>query len=199
MHTFIARLWPVFVVAFVAVYASGTSLMLAKTAVMQEDPNLDAIVTGGGTVNVAPGVASFGLNAKRPAGYLPGQAQGRINYDKHFAVAGGRHVNAPVTKMQATTTNTPPNHTGGDATLVGDCTQPNAECANPAGTTIYVLVYVVDSADNGANDTFEISFCTIGTPELPDPNTFPGAVPTGCTPLEGGNLRSGNVQIRPRP
>src|SRR5438128_1386887 len=92
-----------------------------------------ALVTGGGTVLAAPldpnTVASFGLNARRPAGFTGGgAAQGRINYDKH-AMASGRHVNVPVVLMEAVIT---PNGTGGQASLVGDCTAPGAEC--PTGT-----------------------------------------------------------------
>ena len=160
----------------------------------QLDPNTIAIVTGGGTVQADPTtVASFGLNAKRPAGFIQngtGAAQGRINYDKHAQLAG-RHVNVPVTFMNAEIAATQtPNHTGGRAQLVGDCTQPGAEC--PSATPSYqsVLVYVEDNADSGAgSDKFEIFYCTsaasvtVISPTCPlfDTLVF---------------LRTGNIQIR---
>ena len=65
-----------------------------------------AKATGGGTVLVptqSNAVASFGINARRPTGFVPGgapDAQGRINYDRHRGTTG-RHVNVPVVFMQA--------------------------------------------------------------------------------------------------
>src|SRR3954471_14506845 len=58
---------------------SRTQTMLSVDAV--------AKATGGGTVltgGIPNAVASFGLNARRPAGYTGGSgAAGRINYDRH--------------------------------------------------------------------------------------------------------------------
>ncbi len=150
------------------------------------------IATGGGTIALGPIVASFGLNAKRPANFTGGgAATGRINYTKHANVAGGRHVGVPVTFMSIVLTTTPtPNGTGGNAQIVGDCTAPGAECPSNAPGPAFqsVLVYVEDNADSGANsDFFQISYCT-------DPAT---SIPGGCLATDGGPLRSGNIQIRP--
>src|SRR2546426_9091244 len=86
------------------------------------NPDTPGLVTGGGTVKVGvvPNevLASFGINGKRPAGFVPdgtGTAVGRINYDKHAQITG-RHVNVPVTFMQIELSGTPsPNGTGGRA------------------------------------------------------------------------------------
>jgi hypothetical protein len=152
-----------------------------------------AKVTGGGTVLATPTyattIASFGLNARRPQGYISGPAAvGRVNYNRHRN-STGRHVNAPVTQMQAFKG---AGQTGGSATLIADCTPP-AEC--PPGTT-YVLVYVEDNSDSGAgSDVFRIFNCT-GSPILPGP-TFNGITPPAdCTAAEGGTLRTGNIQVR---
>ena len=151
------------------------------------------IATGGGTVEVGPIVASFGLNAKRPANFTGGGAAvGRINYDKHANVLGGHHVNVPVTFMSIILTTTPtPNGTGGSAQIVGDCQAQGAECPSnsPGPAFRSVLVYVEDNADSGAGtDVFQISYCT-------DPAT---AIPVTCPVFEeGGTIRTGNVQIRP--
>lgn len=157
----------------------------------------DAKVTGGGTVTVPAGfgtaVASFGLNAKRPAGFTNGLAQGRINYNKHAQVPD-RHVNVPVSYMQAEISATPtPNGTGGRAVLVGQCGGPASECR--AGDQS-VVVYVEDKADSGGGiDIFRIFFCVIASPDL---TGFDGtAPPPGCVGPEGGTLRTGNIQVRP--
>jgi hypothetical protein len=150
------------------------------------------IATGGGTVDiVSPFIGSFGVNAKRPANFTGvGEAVGRINFDKHGNVLGGRHVNVPVTLMQITISGTPsPNGTGGSANIVGDCQAQGAEC--PSSTPAYKSVYVTvnDVSDSGANqDSFTIFYCT-------DPATsFPVNCPGGP---DGGALRTGNIQIRP--
>jgi hypothetical protein len=153
-----------------------------------------AKVTGGGTVLAKPAypttVASFGVNARRPNGFVSGgAAEGRINYVRHINMAD-RHVNAPVSYMQASPTPQPPNQTGGDALLMADCT--NATC--PSGTT-YVLVYVKDVADSGAGqDVFNIYFCN-GFVQ-PPVGFVPGAMVNSCTGPEGDKLRSGNIQVR---
>jgi hypothetical protein len=156
----------------------------------------DAKVTGGGTVRVdIDTIASFGLNAKRPAAFNPGEATGRINYDKH-SPGGDRHVNVPVSLMEAATNNTPPNGTGGKAWIAGDCIGPlGAQCPTGIGSA---LVYVEDNGDSGGNvDKFEIFYC-FGEPNLPPANQDPTMPPTGCAGPEGGPLlRTGNVQIRP--
>jgi hypothetical protein len=151
------------------------------------------IATGGGTVAVGSIVASFGLNAKRPANFTGGGAAvGRINYTKHANLVGGHHVNVPVTFMSIILTTTPtPNGTGGSAQIVGDCQAQGAECPSNAPGPAFqsVLVYVEDNADSGAGtDVFQISYCT-------DPAT---AIPLTC-PVgpEGQTLRTGNIQIRP--
>lgn len=155
-------------------------------------PNTIAIVTGGGTViavvNAMNVVASFGVNGKRPAGFVQngaGSAQGRINYDEH-AQTPNRHVNVPVTFMNASISATPtPNGTGGEAQLIGDCTAPLAEC--PAGFQS-VLVHVIDNSDSGANsDVFEIFFCAGPASATPTCNPAPEA---------SGTLRTGNIQVR---
>src|SRR5438105_5843895 len=148
---------------------------LRVTSTQSQDTT--AKVTGGGTVLAAPTypttIASFGLNARRPPGFTGGAtAVGRINYDRHRNSVG-RHVNVPVTLMQAFKGT---GQTGGSATLAGDCTAP-AEC--PAGY-LSVLVYVEDNSDSGAgSDVFRIFLCTLG-PALPGP-TFNGVTaPGGC-------------------
>jgi hypothetical protein len=156
-----------------------------------------AIVTGGGTVvvtGVPNVVASFGINGKRPAGFVQngqGLAQGRISYNKHAQVAG-RHVNVPVTFMNVELSATPtPNGTGGKAQLIGDCTAPGAECPSSVPAFQSVLVYVEDNADSGAgNDVFQISFCTGAA------SASPGTA--NCGLAEGGVLRTGNIQVRAR-
>ena len=164
----------------------------------QMSADTDAKATGGGTVTAPVDVvASFGLNAKRLPGFTPGTggpAKGRINYDKHVNLTG-RHVNVPVVFMEAETTNTPPNGTGGKATLVGDCAGPGAECP-PAPNNGSVIVYVEDNGDSGDLDIFRIFFCSLG-PSLPPPSFNGTTPPTGCQPFEGGTLRTGNIQIRP--
>jgi len=167
---------------------------------------IDAVAkaTGGGTVvtNAAPSpnaIASFGLNARRPVGFVPGggssDAQGRVNYDRH-SNSTGRHVNAPVIYMEASPTPMPPNNTGGDALLVANCGAQGAECPTSRNSAI---VYVKDVADSGkGQDQFFIYFCS-DQPQAPDPTTFvPGQPIPGfmCDPAEGGLLRSGNIQVR---
>jgi hypothetical protein len=149
-----------------------------------------AKVTGGGTVLATPmyptSLASFGLNARRPAGFVSGgAAEGRINYDRHRN-STGRHVNVPVLFMTAFISGTPtPNGTGGTATIVGDCDAIGTTCPP---TTHSVVVEVADNSDSGAGtDTFRILFCT----------GFAGLAPTGCSGPEGGTLRTGNIQVRP--
>ena len=146
------------------------------------------IATGGGTVTltgVPPVVASFGINGKRPPGFVGGGgAVGRINYDKHANVAS-RHVNVPVQFMTLElSTNPSPNGMGGRAQLIGNCNTTATEC--PTGISS-VLVYVEDNSDTGQNDLFNISYCT-GAAQL---------APVGCSiPAEGGSLRTGQIQIR---
>jgi hypothetical protein len=151
----------------------------------QISPDTDGRVTGGGTVVVQVNVvASFGINGKRPTGFTGGAAVGRINYDKH-APGTGRHVNVPVVFMSVELSATPStNGTGGKAQLVGDCNAPGSEC--PAGFQS-VLVYVEDNSDTGGGDKFEISYCP-GQASVSSP---------GCVGLEGGTIRTGNIQIRP--
>ena len=165
----------------------------AVRAASTQSQDTTAKVTGGGTVLAAPTypttIASFGLNARRPQGFVAGGAAvGRINYDRHRNSVG-RHVNVPVVLMQAFKGT---GQTGGTATLAGDCTAP-AEC--PAGY-LSVLVYVEDNSDSGAgSDVFRIFLCTLG-PALPGP-TFNGVTaPGGCDGPEGGTLRTGNIQVR---
>jgi hypothetical protein len=158
-----------------------------------QSPDATAKVTGGGTVLAAPTfattIASFGLNARRPSGFISGGAAlGRVNYDRHRNSLG-RHVNAPVTQMQAFDGS---GQTGGSASIIADCTPP-AEC--PSGTS-YVLVYVEDNSDSGAgSDVFKIFNCT-GFAILPDPGFNGTTTPPGCAAAEGGLLRTGNIQVR---
>jgi hypothetical protein len=165
------------------------------------DPNALAKVTGGGTVLAKPmmpaPVASFGLNARRPVDFVGGGgAQGRINYDRHKNMAD-RHVNVPVQFMQAAPAPQPPNQTGGDALIVGNC-EPPADC--PALTSNgdpvqSVIVYVEDRATPGAGqDFFQIYFCS--TPVGPPSGFVPRAPLAGCDGPEGDYLRSGNIQLR---
>jgi hypothetical protein len=155
-----------------------------------------AKVTGGGTVLAAPTypntVATFAVNARRPAGFVSGgQAVGRILYDRHRNTTG-RQVNAPVVLMEALISSTPtPNGTGGNAAMVGDCNAVGATC--PAGDNS-VVVYVEDNSDSGANsDVFKIYFCTGLV--TPPPPTINGSPIPNCDPPEGGTLRSGNIQV----
>jgi hypothetical protein len=148
-----------------------------------------AKVTGGGTVLAQPTypttIASFGLNARRPVNFLgDGVAEGRIMYDRHRN-STGRLVNVKVVLMSGTTNNTPPNGTGGTATIIGDCNLPGSTCPGPGSA----VVYVEDNSDDGSvADKFTITFCT-GAPALP--------TPSGCGGAEGGTLRTGNIQIHP--
>jgi hypothetical protein len=158
------------------------------------DANTIAIATGGGTVQSDPvTIASFGINAKRPAGFVPdgtGAAQGRINYNKHAQVAG-RHVNVPVKYMLAEIASPQTgNQTGGKAQLIGDCQAPGAECPTTTPATKSVVVYVEDNADSGADhDVFRITYCTSTAAEF---LTF--AV---CGPADlDTTIRTGNIQIR---
>jgi len=161
--------------------------------ISSQSPDTTAKVTGGGTVLAAPTytttIASFGLNARRPQGFIGGGAAvGRINYDRHRNSVG-RHVNAPVTQMQAFDGS---GQTGGSASMIADCTPP-AEC--PPGAT-YVLVYVEDNSDSGAgSDVFRIFACT-GFVLLPDPGFTGTPAPSNCDAGEGGILRTGNIQVR---
>jgi hypothetical protein len=159
------------------------------------NPDVLGSATGGGSVTITAVpvniLASFGINGKRPPGFVQngsGAALGRINYDKHAQVAG-RHVNVPVTFMQVELSTTPsPNGTGGKAQLIGDCTQAGVEC--PANTPAFqsVLVYVEDNSDvANTADKFQISFCT----------GVASASPLGCGVAEGGPIRTGQIQIRP--
>jgi len=152
------------------------------------------IATGGGTVEiVSPFVGSFGFNAKRPPNFTtggPGVATGRINFDKHGNVLGGRHVNVPVTLMSINVSQTPtPNGTGGDAQIAGNCEAQGAECPSHTPPFRSVVVNVTDNSDSGAGtDFFQILYCT-------DPGTT--SFPVNCDPnSDGGTLRSGNIQIR---
>src|SRR5688572_32546550 len=163
------------------------------------EPDAIAKVTGGGNVLAVPTypntVASFGLNARRPVGFAGGgSAQGRINYDRHRSTTG-RHVNVPVVLMQALISGTPtPNGTGGKAAIVGDCSL-GSTC--PPGD-LSVVVYTEDNSDSGAgSDVFKIYFCE-SSPVLPPPN-FSGGSLADCDGPEGGNVRSGNVQVRSTP
>jgi hypothetical protein len=165
----------------------------AVRAASTQSQDTTAKVTGGGTVLAWPTypttIASFGLNARRPQGFIGGgTAVGRVSYNRHRNSVG-RHVNAPVTLMQAFKGS---GQTGGSAAIIADCTPP-AEC--PPGTT-YVLVYVEDNSDSGpGSDVFRIFNCS-GTALLPGP-TFNGTTPpTDCSAFEGGTLRTGNIQVR---
>jgi hypothetical protein len=159
------------------------------------NPDVVAIVTGGGTVTVTVPVslvASFGINGKRPTDFVQngtGTAIGRINYSKHAQV-DGRHVNVPVRFMLVElSVNPSPNGTGGRAQLIGDCSATGAECPQTAPATASVLVEVEDNSDMGAtNDVFRISFC------VNPPSANVAAL--GCGAAEGGPIRSGNIQIR---
>ena len=159
-----------------------------------------AKITGGGTVLAAPlypnTVATFGVNARRPADFVSGgAATGRISYDRHRDTTA-RHINVPVVIMQAVITNPQtPNGTGGDAALVGDCTMMGATC--PPGDNS-VIVYLEDNSDSGANsDVFKILFCAITA--APPPAGFAGGPVSGCDAPEGGTLRSGNIQVHATP
>ena len=162
-------------------------------------PDTIGLATGGGTVTVTAVpqniLASFGINGKRPTGFVQngtGTATGRINYDKHAQVTAGRHVNVPVTFMTVELSATPsPNGTGGKAQLVGDCTQANVECPNNTPAFQSVVVYVEDNSDTGANDKFQIQFCT-------DPASA-SVNQASCSLAEGGAIRTGQIQIRPSP
>ncbi|MGH2470972.1 MAG: hypothetical protein ACRDG6_01010 [Candidatus Limnocylindria bacterium] len=196
----------IIVIAVGVALSSGVAqarIDLGHSARASADLSSDTIakVTGGGTVLAAPTfpntVSSFGLNARRPAGFVSGSggaAEGRINYNRHRNTAG-RHVNVPVVLMQATISGTPsPNGTGGSAALVGDCTI-GTTC--PPGD-LSVVVYVEDNADSGAGqDVFKVFFCDIPA-ALPPPG-FNGGPIAGCDGPEGGNIRSGNIQVRGAP
>jgi hypothetical protein len=190
----------IIVIAASAVATSGVAQARVDAgsqgrALPAESQDTVAKATGGGTVLAfgAPDttVASFGFNARRTVGFPGGGlAEGRINYDRHQRASTDRHVNVPVTYMQAETTQPPsPNGTGGTATIAGSCT--GQVCPT---TVVQIIVYVEDNSDSGANsDVFRVFFCqVVQTTPLPDlSNDTPG----GCT-AEGGQLRSGNIQVR---
>jgi hypothetical protein len=160
-------------------------------AVTQLSTETVAKATGGGTVTVLVNVvASFGLNSKRPPDFGGGGiAVGRINYDRHAMTPGGRHVNVPVITMVVEISGN-----GGRAAIVGDCEGAGGQCSNAART---VLVYVEDNAEPGTTDVFRIFFCETG-PFTPDASFDGQTPPVGCTlGVEGGTLRSGNIQVRP--
>jgi hypothetical protein len=167
----------------------------------QQSQDTVAKATGGGTVfaniSIDQTVSSFGVNARRPVGFVSGGlAEGRINYNRHKG-GTGRHVNVPVVLMQAETSDNPgPNGTGGSATIIGDCTVAGATC--PPGD-FSALVYIEDNSDSGANsDIFRIFFCAV-TQALPGPGFDGTEPPSGCVGPDGGLLRSGNIQVRANP
>jgi hypothetical protein len=155
-----------------------------------------AIVTGGGTFYTDPPanqtIASFGLTAKRPAGFTMGQAQGRINFDQHANITGRTHTNVPVAYMQAEIASPQTgNQTGGRAQLYGDCTQTQTECGGAPPGTGTVIVYVEDNSDSGAgSDKIQITYCQ-GTPQQVSQG---GGLCGAAGPLT--TLRTGNIQIR---
>jgi hypothetical protein len=157
-----------------------------------------AIVTGGGTIYADPAettIASFGLTAKRPAGFAPGQggvAQGRINIDQHANLTGRSHLNVPVTFMTAEIASPQTgNQTGGRAQLFGDCTQAQTDCGGAPTGTQTVVVYVEDNADSGANaDKVQITYCRSS------PQVVSGGGGICDTPGLLVTLRTGNIQIR---
>lgn len=173
--------------------AQGRVEPLTQPTATVLDANTVAIATGGGTIQSDPTtIASFGLNAKRPAGFTGGgAAQGRINYDKHAQITGGRHVNVPVTFMTAEIASPQTgNQTGGKAELIGDCQAPGAECpSSPAGIQS-VLVHVEDNSDSGAgSDVFRILYCTTTASQT--------ATAPVCPVIDADvMLRTGNIQIR---
>ena len=109
--------------------AQGRIDPTSTVSVAAQDDDTISKATGGGTVFANPlpdrTVSSFGFNARRPVGYVPGGlglAEGRLNYDRHRGGVG-RHVNAPVVYMQSENDSPPtPNGTGGSATFIADCT-----------------------------------------------------------------------------
>src|SRR6266566_3253889 len=110
--------------------------LMGSNLVSSQSQDTTAKVTGGGTVLAWPTypttIASFGLNARRAPGYTGGPAAvGRVSYDRHRN-STGRHVNAPVTFMQAFKGS---GQTGGSATIAADCTPP-AECDPFEGGTL---------------------------------------------------------------
>jgi hypothetical protein len=163
-----------------------------STSTVNQDTTAKA--TGGGTVLAKPSfpttVGSFGVNARRPEGFSGGgSAEGRINYVRHRNMPG-RHVNVPVVYMEAGVTPQPPNMTGGDALIIGDCA--GATCPPDIAS---VIAYVKDVNDSGAGqDIFHIYFCSV--PPSPPGVFVPGAGITDCTGPEGDTLRSGNIQVR---
>jgi hypothetical protein len=167
--------------------------LIGARAANTQSADTTAKVTGGGTVLAAPTypttIASFGLNARRPQGYMGGGgAVGRIEYNRHRNSVG-RHVKAPVTEMQAFDGS---GQTGGSASIIGDCTAP-AECS--PGTT-FVVIYVEDNSDSGSgSDVYRIYDCT-GFAVLPGPGFNGSSPPPGCDLGEGGFLRTGNIQVR---
>jgi hypothetical protein len=187
----------IIVIAVGVALSSGAAQ--ARIAINDAAPTASALssdviakVTGGGTVVIPTNaVASFGINARRPVGFVPGSgpsAEGRINYSRHKGTSG-RHVNVPVVFMQATSTPQPPNNTGGEALLVGDCEPGTCPTGNSA------IVYVKDVATPGTGqDTFQIYFCD-APPGIPG-IFVPGQPIENCEGPEGGLLRSGNIQIR---
>lgn len=95
---------------FVAITAVLTFALSAGVAQAVESPDTVAKVTGGGTGLAAPTyattIASFGLNARRPVGFVGGgTAEGRISYNRRRN-STGRHFNVPVVPMQAFVTST---------------------------------------------------------------------------------------------
>src|SRR2546428_5417324 len=204
----ITRWRTLFSMAAVMVMAVGAALSSSdaqgRVVQLPQEPTRSALspdsvglVTGGGTVKITAIpidiVASFGINGKRPPGFIQdntGAALGRINYSKHAQV-GGRHVNVPVTFMQVElSTNPSPNGTGGKAQLIGDCTQAGTECPSQPPGIQSVLVYIEDNSDTANTaDVFRIQFCTDVASASPSQIT--------CSAAEGGPIRTGQVQIRP--
>jgi hypothetical protein len=123
--------------AFQPSFSGGGDAFVAKFAEPTPPPAGTAgKVTGGGSINVAGGIGTFGFNAQRDAAAAP--IDGELQYVNH---ASGANVHSVTFTTFAVSGNT--------ASFGGTCTNNGAPCT--------FSVNVADNGESGRNDTFEIT------------------------------------------
>jgi hypothetical protein len=140
--------------AFQTTFGDGSDAFVAQiTEAEVPSGPFTARVTGGGTIDVAGGIANFHFIIQRQT---DGTLSGRLQYFNH---ASGARVRSETYTTLVIVGNT--------ATFDGTCTLNGSPCT--------FRVDVTDNGEPGTTDTFAIS--------------------VNLGPLEGGTLRSGNIQI----
>jgi hypothetical protein len=109
---------------------------LAEAVVPPPPAQTAGKVTGGGSINVAGGIGTFGFNVKRDATGAP--IDGNLQYVNH---ASGANVHSVAFTTFAVSGNT--------ASFGGTCTTSGAPCT--------FTVNVADNGEPGRNDTFDIT------------------------------------------